>query len=966
MSEESQAYLQEFVDEAAGHLETVESILVDAAGRGNPEQINEVFRAVHSIKGMAGFFGLTHIVDLAHTMENVFDALRSGKLQADDAMIDRLLAANDCLRGMIENVGESETVDISAHLTALRGLLNGEAAPAEKKPLPAETKSAEAKPAEVKKQAAAAPAAEASDEGAVYRLTLRLHHDLQEHPGGVEGLLQAAGQVGTIRSVRTDHTKIDSFDDVLAVMDGAEKDATLTMELVSNQKPEKLAAALGVAPAAIQLQKAAPAKKAAAAASSDGNAHPAIKVDDSIRVNVRLLNELMDMASEMVLGRNQLLRTLSVQRDSIPGLAPILQNIDRLTSGLQEKIMQTRMQPVANVFNKFPRIIRDMSRDLHKEIRLQIEGADVELDKSMIEAIGDPITHLVRNCADHGLEAPDVREKAGKDRVGTITLRAYHEGGFVNVEVIDDGAGLQLDKIRQKALEKGVVTRDELTAMNEHEVANLIFRPGFSTADKITDISGRGVGMDVVQTNIRRIGGSVDVHSAVGKGMTVRLVLPLTLAIIQSFLVEAGGCVFALPQVNIREIVQARPDSDQRIEHMDGADVIRLRGHLIPVVYLPRVLGMHDSPADGETDGSCVVIIMRVGAITFGLAVRSILESEETLAKPLPRALKSCACYSGVTILGDGRTSMILDAEGIARTASLTEESGTETDGSQSQTSEDMTEKQNLLLFRCTGDEIFALDMSMIARVEEISNERIERVGKMEFLRYQDSTLRVLRPEDYLPVGRRDKPEGKQYVIVPKLVSHPIGILTTQILDNVHTVIRLDTDSIRAQGLLGSAVCGDRMVLVLQLYDLFSRADPDHYPPKAQRGSRHLHVLAVDDTMFFRKTVQGYLEQAGYEVDTAPDGQAAWELLDHGKYDLVITDISMPVMDGIELVRRIREKPALREMPVIALTSLTGREDRTRGQQSGFDAYEYKLDRDHLLRTITETFQKKYGGESAC
>lgn len=972
---ESQEYLQEFVDEAAGHVETVESILVDAAGIQNqPDQINEVFRAVHSIKGMAGFFGLSHIVDLAHTMENVFDALRSGKLQVNDDMIDQLLAANDCLRGMIENVGDSETVDITPHLEKLRALLGAQpkdgGAQTARAQAAAAAAPAPAAPAAVPAAVSAAPAGP-QPAGREYELHLRLNHDLAGTPDGLGGLLHAVEKTARLLGTQIDHSRIASFDDVLAAMDGDDRDVALTFHIASGLPEAKLADAIQVPPETLRpVKTAAPAHPPAGAPAAKGKkaahpaSHPAIRVDDTIRVNVKLLNELMDLASEMVLGRNQLLRRLSGSRESIPGLGPILQNIDRLTSGLQEKIMQTRMQPVANVFNKFPRIIRDMSRELHKEIELKIEGADVELDKSMIEAIGDPITHLVRNSADHGLESPEERERAGKPRVGTVTLRAYHEGGFVHVEVTDDGAGLNIEKIRRKALDTGIVTREELEEMSEQEIGNLIFHPGFSTADKITDISGRGVGMDVVKTNIGRIGGSVEVHSQLGKGTVIRLVLPLTLAIIQSLIVEAGGQAFALPQANIREIVQARPDSDQHIEHIHGADVIRLRGRLIPVVYLSDVLHM---PA-GEDKGvgnSPVVILIRIGAVTFGVAVHAILESEETLAKPMPQALKGCLCYSGVTILGDGKTAMILDAEGIVKAAKLSAGAGAEeTAADDTAQAEVGAEQQNLLLFRCTGDETFALDMSMVARVEEISRDRIERVGKMEFLKYRDSALRVIRPEDYLPVGRSED-AGKLYVIVPKLVSHPIGILVTRILDNVRTVVHLDTESVRSRGILGSTVCSGQLLLLLQLYELFGLADPVHYPPDVKKGSRRLHVLAADDTVFFRKTIRDYLEQAGYEVDTAADGREAWEKLGRTKYDLVVSDINMPVMDGLELVRHIREKPELQELPVIALTSLTGKEDETLGRRSGFDAYEYKLDRDHLLHTITETFQKRYGGESA-
>lgn len=878
---QNQEYIQEFVDEAKGHLETIESILLRMDEiQKSPEPINEVFRAVHSIKGTAGFFGLQNIVGLSHAMENVFGEMRDGHFHLTDESADVLLTSNDCLRNLIEHVAESETMPTDSCLRSLEGLLGGSGRP-----------------------------------------------DSEQQPCAGEQRADPAGAGNP----------------------------------EARNAPEKLSGPAG----ASSVGTMTPAAKGKTEPARSGQQAAPVRMEDSVRVNVQILNDLLNMASEMVLGRNQLLRTLENYKKTIPGLAPILQNVDRLTSGMQEKVMQTRMQPVANVFSKFPRMIRDLSRTLHKEIELTIEGSDVELDKSMIEALGDPMAHLVRNAADHGLESPEEREAAGKSRIGNILLKAYHEGGFVNIDVSDDGGGLDVEKIKRKAIENSLATRPEIEAMSEQDVFKLIFRPGFSTAEEVTDLSGRGVGMDVVRTNVEKLGGSIEIYSSAGKGTTFRLVLPLTLAIIQSLIVETAGQTFAFPQVNMKEIVRIKTDSN-KIERINGTDVLRLRGKLLPVISLSKALKTGENTA-AESEETIIVVI-KVGAARFGIAVRSILESEETLVKPLPQALKCCACYSGVTILGDGKTAMILDPEGIIKAvkmkniAKFTEEESAAAGAS----AESGMAQQDLLLFQCSGNETFALDMSLVARVEAISQQQIDKVGSREFFQYRGDTLRIIRPEDFLPVNRGEMPADKMYVIIPKLVSHPMGILARRIVDNVKTVVRLNSGDLKSKGLLGSMLHNGKIVLLLQLYELFELADPSHYSSQGKRAGGSYHLLLVEDTPFFQKVIREYFEEAGYGVTVAPNGKAALECLECGRFDAVVSDINMPVMNGLELVRRIRDDASLAEMPVVALTSLTGEKNEEAGLNSGFDCYECKLDREHLLSTMQSILNRKKGGDIAC
>lgn len=892
---ENQEYIHEFIEEAAMHIESIEAGLLKASEEiSDLNNINDIFRAVHSVKGTAGFFGLGKIVELSHSMENILGELRNGKLQVSRDIIDLLLEANDFLKSMIEDVLNSEETDISGYLGRLSDILNARS----------ETENTET---ENKKDASAA------------------------------------------NPIKKESEK--------AFIEQQEKDL-----LTKNQN---------------------------------------MPLEDSIRVHITLLNNLLNLASEMVLGRNQLLRTVEKYRKSIPGVEPILQNIDRITTELQEKVMQTRMQPVANIFNKFPRIIRDLSKKLGKEIELQLEGVDVELDKSIIEALGDPLTHLVRNAADHGLETPDTREKLGKPKTGRILMKAYHEGGYVNIDIIDDGAGIDSEKIKQKALEKGLISKQELSGMGEQEILQLLFRPGFSTADKITDVSGRGVGMDVVKTNIAKLGGTVEIFTIVGKGTTFRLLLPLTLAIIPSLIVEVENQKFALPQVNLQEIVRIKPgDSSKKIEYIHNSQVLRLRGRLLPIVHLADVLGLKRTYIDFATgekkdekrktlydqrrrkkeppseenlintpvcnrkneSNTIRILVLKIGSRKFGLAVDVIHGGEEILVKPLSKFIKDCKCYSGVTIMGDGKTAMILDPEGIIEKAGLkfVDDRDDKTEKELIDASEKMKEQQSLLLFKGSGPEVFGIDLSMVLRVEEISCREIENIGDKEYIKFRSESLRVIRPENYLTISNLESEKEKLYVIIPKLVKHPLGILVQEIKDTLQTCIKLNSEDLKVKGITGSTIINNRIILLINIYELFELADPDNYTLEcSKKASENITVLLVEDTPFFLKQEKNYLESSGYQVLTAVNGKEAMQILREKEVDIVVSDIQMPVMDGFELIKKIRQDKHLSNLPVIALTSMTGDSQKKAGLDAGFDFYEFKLDRVQLLEKIELALNKR-------
>jgi len=599
---------------------------------------------------------------------------------------------------------------------------------------------------------------------------------------------------------------------------------------------------------------------------------------------------------------------------------------------------------------------------------------------------------------------PADREKLGKSRTGTVKLKAYHEGGYVNIDVIDDGKGIDVEVLKKKALEKGFVGKSDLVAMGEQDVLKLLFKPGFSTAEKVTDISGRGVGMDVVKTNIEKLGGTIEIFTVPHAGTTFRLLLPLTLAIIPSLIVEAETLKFALPQVNLQEIVRIKAnDPTRKIEYINNSEVLRLRGRFLPIIHLAEVLRLNRTYIDNITgerkpenrkmlfnnrrvnsdvlvpkdqdmnkgndqrkpgmSNIVRILVIKIGSRRLGLAVDAIHGSEEILVKTLPVYVKECKCYSGVTILGDGKTSMILDPSGIIEKANLHfYDSQDENQISKEvEERESIREHQNILLFKCSGPETLALDMSMVSRVEEIKVEEIEKIGDKEYIKFRGNALRVIRPEDFLPISKETNQKKKLFVIIPKLVNHPMGILIEKIQDTVQTGINIrQDDNITAKGLIGSTILGNKIVLLVNVYELFEIANPEQYKviPIIKKGEK-LKILLVEDTPFFQKLEKSYLEEAGYTVLLAQDGKEAMEILEIEKVDAVVSDINMPIMNGLELVRRIRANASIAMLPVIAITSLTGESQIKEGLAAGFDSYEFKLDRQKLLEILDQAIHKR-------
>ncbi len=885
----------EFITESREHLADVEGqfLEIEAGGANiNVDLVNTVFRAIHSIKGAAGFLGLTTVNRLAHSLENVLGKMRNRELAPTPAIVDVMLKAADALTKLINDVDASNSADVSAHTTLLDQIFAGEFADGE---------------------GAAAPSVA---------------------PESVE-LQPAAAEAPVVAEPSTE----------------------------APSTPKAAKAEAPVAGAAAPESAAIPAAASTKNSSSAAQHGAAAVVENSIRVQVGVLDCLMNLAGELVLGRNQLMQTISV--DGHAGIEAVAARLDQVTTELQEAIMRTRMQPIGAVFSKFPRVVRDLSAKLGKQCEVVMDGKDVEVDKTILEAIGDPLTHLVRNSIDHGVEQPDVRAAAGKEIVGTVQLRAYHQAGKVRIDVADDGGGINPSKLKQKAVEKGVITADQASRMGDREATRLIFHPGFSTAEKITDVSGRGVGMDVVRTNIEKLGGTVDIDSLPGKGTTIQITLPLTLAIIPSLIIRAREDCFAVPQVNVLELVRIRANESQvHISRVKDAEVLRLRGELLPLVRLDEVLGLPvDAQATPESPVS--VIVIESGSRRYGLVVDEIVDSEEIVVKPLGRHVKSCNCLAGATILGDGRVALILDAAGIAASAELAEpqsrDEAAEVESKLKQTSGQ--DPQDLLLFSTTPTDRFAVPMSLVTRLERVQAENIKVVGGRPLLQYRGSSLPLLRLEDYIKTQPSQEMD-RYFVVVFRAAKREAGLLVPHLDDIRQLTPEIDAQTFRERGVAGAFVVNGVTMRMIDVVDLAELAHPEWFAAQEEQESNEGEaplVLVAEDSSFFRKQVCDFMTSKGFQVVGCEDGAKAWEFLTGEPHDvqLIITDVEMPNMNGFELCQRIKQHAQLRSLPVIALTSLASEADVARGRDAGIDDYQVKMDREQVMDAVTRLLPRQ-------
>jgi two-component system, chemotaxis family, sensor kinase CheA len=671
----------------------------------------------------------------------------------------------------------------------------------------------------------------------------------------------------------------------------------------------------------------------------------------SIRVHVDTLETLMTMVSELVLTRNQLLEIVRRHEDSefkVP-----LQRLSNVTAELQEGVMKTRMQPIGNAWQKLPRIVRDLAGELGKAIELEMHGAETELDRQVLDLIKDPLTHMVRNSADHGLEGPAERLAAKKPEKGTIKLSAHHEGGHIIIEVADDGRGLNLGKVRRKAIECGLASEADLDKMSDAQIQKFIFAAGFSTAETVTSVSGRGVGMDVVKTNIDAIGGTIDLRSTPGAGTVFTVKIPLTLAIVSALIVDCAGNRFAIPQLAVVELVRAKPNSEHRIEHIKDTPVLRLRNKLLPLVHLDELLGMEGGNAAKAAAGNHFIVVTQVGSQTFGIVVDGVLHTEEIVVKPMSSKLRHIAMFSGNTILGDGSVILIIDPNGIVSavgSAGGASEDNTTQDKAARRIEEDAS--VSMLVFRAGGSEPKAVPLSLVTRLEEIQVSKIEYSNGRHLTQYRGALMPLV------PVNReaRLRSEGAQPLLVFADAGRSMGLVVDEIVDIVEDRLDIEVAS-DTPGILGSAVIKGQATEILDVGHYLPLAFEDWFRRKEMsEEALTRRLLFVDDSPFFRNMLTPVLKAAGYQVTVVGGAQEALTLARSGRsFDIVVADIEMPGMNGFELAEALRADPRTSALPIIALSSLTNPAAIERGRQAGFHDYVAKFDRQGLIAALKET-----------
>ncbi|WP_441279878.1 hybrid sensor histidine kinase/response regulator [Bradyrhizobium sp. 63_E2_N1_3] len=908
--------LREFLTETSESLDTVDNQLVKFEQEPNNAKIlDNIFRLVHTIKGTCGFLGLPRLEALAHAGETLMSKFRDGMPVTAGAVtvilssIDRI---KEILAGLEATEAEPEGNDrdlidkleamVEQGMAAMAAGAVADAPPlVPEAPTPVEAKVAPSKEKEM-------------TEGTLIDQTLE-------------------------RPLRPGEVSLDELERAFR------ETAIEAPAPVAKAEPAPAAEA----PALAAKEAAKPAKEKAAPKKStaDENAGEGASIaNQSIRVNVDTLEHLMTMVSELVLTRNQLLE-ISRRNEDTEFKVP-LQRLSNVTAELQEGVMKTRMQPIGNAWQKLPRIVRDLSSELGKQIELEMHGADTELDRQVLDLIKDPLTHMVRNSADHGLETPAERLASGKGEQGTIRLSAYHEGGHIIICIADNGRGLNTERIKAKAISSGLVTEAELEKMSEAQIHKFIFAPGFSTAAAITSVSGRGVGMDVVRTNIDQIGGTIDIKSVADEGSSVTIKIPLTLAIVSALIVEAAGDRFAIPQLSVVELVRARANSEHRIERIKDTAVLRLRNKLLPLIHLKKLLKIDDGAASDPENG--FIVVTQVGSQTFGIVVDGVFHTEEIVVKPMSTKLRHIDMFSGNTILGDGAVIMIIDPNGIAKALGaagssahdMGDENGAHHIGSGEQTT-------SLLVFRAGSSQPKAVPLGLVTRLEELPADKIEFSNGRYMVQYREQLMPLVAMESVTIAS-----QGAQPILVFADDGRSMGLVVDEIIDIVEERLNIEVGG-SASGILGSAVIKGQATEVIDVGHFLPMAFADWFTRKEMKPSQHSQsVLLVDDSAFFRNMLAPVLKAAGYRVRTAPTAQEGLAALRAQSFDVVLTDIEMPDMNGFEFAEVIRSDTNLGAMPIIGLSALVSPAAIERGRQAGFHDYVAKFDRPGLIAALKE------------
>ena len=840
--------------------------------------INLLFRAIHTINGGAGFFGLNKIAELTHLLEDLLMKIREGDVFFNPAMMPTLFSACDALNDMRNDTTHGRDLDIVDICAALQSYSDNDPA-----------------------------------------LAPLTHVETKTVP---EHSRPSAKQPEANKTLPEEIIK--------------------EMDVIETAEPED--------------KSPVPQAQTQALAGVKANAQ-----GETIRVKLDLLDRLMELTGEIVVARNQLLQQFSESHNKMA-----LTSMAHMISDLQQVVLQTRMQAVGGTFTKFNKIVRDLSKQLDKPFRIVIKGDETELDRSIIESLSDPLTHLIRNCADHGVERPEERLALGKDSVATIWLEAKNEGGQVIITVEDNGRGIDAVKVKQKALASNLISQTQADVMTVNEAANLIFHPGLSTAEQVTSLSGRGVGMDVVKATIEKLGGTIELETHLGSGTKIIIYLHTTLTIMSSLIVRVGEDRFAIPHSDLLEVIMVRPEDEFQIESIRGQDVYRLRGQLIPVLDLNIIAsGNHDVGLKLSTASEKLFLVLKSGNTQFGFRIDSIDHSEEIVIKPLPQILKKLSFYAGSSILGDSDVAMVLSANGICQSQNLHKQDLSDRFGKRKSMTNmqliELQEKQDLMVFKYATDEQFAVPLSLVYKVEIIDRRQIETISKKHFIHLEGKNILLIYLDQYLNLKPLPDDLEHLYIFTTKIKKFEVGIVTSSIEESIHTRLDLDTPPMNESIILGVTKIHEKLTFLLDLFSLAEKVSPDIFKTRAfTEAPVKKRLLVVDDTPFFRDLEKKYFESIGFEVSLAFNGQEALDLLKDkpSSFDLVVTDIVMPVMDGYGLLKSIQSSPNLSHLPVIALTSFAQEENQEKAKTAGFYGYALKTNKETILQAVSSFIEE--------
>lgn len=983
--EQDSELISEFVQESVQGLAEIESDLLtlESAGSSDNELINRIFRTVHTIKGSGGYLKLSSLVSVAHRAETLLDNIRVGTQEPTPTVTDAVLGAIDTLKQMLEKADLGATFDYAPTIKKLDAAL-GTSSPAT-----ADSGAATAHAASGTQSASSGLTAAdiesiraaLSGKALLFRVDIDLAR-IQQVVDVKEGLVAALNSIGKVLHIDRPVDEINratSGNCCVHLETVLEKDLLVDyfnfapddVHLLNIDELKPIAASIEKAPQQVAVRPTEPvvAESTVQHAGKTASAkQEAIKAsaDQSMRVPVHILHKLLEWTGTMVMARNQLMNEYEFNGNTA------FRTLSQAISGVHETVIETRMQTTGSLFERYRRVVRDLARQLGKEVALHIEGGDLELDRTILESFADPLTHLIRNSLDHALETPAEREAAGKNRQGNVTLKSYIHSGEIILAVEDDGRGISGERVCEKAISKGILTREAASRLSEHEKVMLVFQPGFSTKDEATDLSGRGVGMDVVRNNIESVGGSIDVQTRVGSGTTFSAILPLAKALVSSSLTKAlivdlGLERFAIPETAISEIIRFDEAAKANVVQVDGENVYQLRDQLVALVDLEQALSINkqnsswldtarnSSPITAERYPCLVVLQYRKHL--FGAIVDHVTGIQEIIVRGTPKLLRNCTVYSGHTVLGNGQVSLILDINGVVNKLALnfTERRREVATSENKAVPAKKRARQKMVIFTYAEHEYFAIPLELVAIIERIDVDLIKTIGNKEYVQIKNDTVSIMRLDSFLPISPIAASRRDCCLIRPAAISYPIGILTGPDVTIVEVDDSFDSRLDDSRGVVGTFLHNDRLVMLLDLFSVFEKHAPDKIK-LADVSTGQAKILVAEDSLFFRKLILQYMQRDEWTVDVVCDGQEAWEKLqaEPGRYNLVISDINMPRLDGFQLAQRIREDRRFDGLPLVALTTLSEEHFREKGLSLGFDRYVIKIDKNQVRGTVAE------------